>query len=250
MNKYDVDKMNIDPVLQQASMNYGSNSVESTRAFSVLMRNVYTWMTLALVITAFTALYMTKNLALMSSIFQSSFGVWGLLIAQIAVVIVLSSRIHKMSFTTAGVLFAVYSILTGVTLSSIFMVFTASSIASTFFITAGTFGVMSVFGYVTNKDLTGMGKFLMMGLIGLIIASVVNMFMHSEMIMWITSYVGVLIFVGLTAYDTQKIKRMLMVHGTDLSDGPMKLALLGSLTLYLDFINLFLYLLQFMGKRE
>ena len=250
MNKYDINKMEADPILQQASVKFGNTTMSTSKAFSILMRNVYSWMTLALVITAFTALYMTKNLALMQTLLGSSFGVWGLIIAQLAVVIVLSARIQKMSFMTAGVLFALYSVLTGVTLSSVFMVFTASSIASTFFITAGTFGAMSAVGYFTKKDLTGMGKFLMMALIGLIIATVVNIFMHSSMLMWITSFVGVLLFVGLTAYDTQKIKQMLMVHGTDLSDGPMKLALLGSLTLYLDFINLFLYLLQFMGRRE
>ena len=250
MNKFDINRMEADPVLQQASMKFGTNTMSTAKAFSVLMRNVYTWMTLALVITAFTSLYMTKNLALMQTLLGSSFGVWGLLIAQIAVVLVLSARIEKMSFTTAGVLFALYSILTGVTMSSIFMVFTASSIASTFFITAGTFGAMSAIGFFTKKDLSGMGKYLMMALIGLIIASVVNMFMHSTMMMWIISYVGVLVFVGLTAYDTQKIKHMLLVHGTDVNDGTMKLALLGSLTLYLDFINLFLYLLQFMGSRD
>ena len=250
MNKYDLNKMEADPILQQASMKFGSNTMSSTRAFSILMRNVYTWMTLALGITAFTALYMTKNLALMQTLVGSSFGVWGIIIAQLVVVMILSARIQKMSFTTAGLLFALYSILTGVTLSSVFMVFTASSIASTFFITAGTFGAMSAFGYFTKKDLTGMGKFLMMALIGLIIASLVNMFMHSTMLMWITSYVGVLLFVGLTAYDTQKIKHMLMMHGNEVNDGTMKLALLGSLTLYLDFINLFLYLLQFMGSRD
>ncbi len=250
MNKFDVNNVKADPIMQQASMNYGSESMASSRTFSVLMRNVYTWMALALVITAFTSLYMAKNIALMTTLLSSQLGVWGLLIAQIAVVMVLSGCINRISFFTAGILFAAYSILTGVTLSSIFMVFTASSIASTFFITAGTFAAMSAFGYITKRDLTGLGKFLMMALIGLIIASVVNIFMQSTTLMWITSYVGVLLFVGLTAYDTQKIKRMLMVHGTDLSEGPMKLALLGSLTLYLDFINLFLYLLQFMGKRE
>ena len=250
MNKFDINKMEADPVLQQASMNFNTTTVSSSKAFSVLMRNVYTWMTLALAITAFTALYMTKNLALMQTLVGSSFGVWGLLIAQVAVVLVLSARIHKMSFMTAGLLFALYSMLTGVTLSSIFMVFTASSIASTFFITAGTFGAMSLVGFFTKKDLTGMGKFLMMALIGLIIASVVNMFMQSTMLMWITSYVGVLLFVGLTAYDTQKIKKMLMEHGNEVNDGTMKLALLGSLTLYLDFINLFIYLLQIMGNRN
>ena len=250
MNKYDINKMEADPILQQASMKFGTTTMSTTKAFSVLMRNVYTWMTLALVITAFTALYMTKDLALMQTLVGTSFGIWGLLIAQIAVVLILSARIHKMSFMTAGILFALYSMLTGVTLSTVFMVFTASSIASTFFITAGTFGAMSAFGYFTKKDLTGMGRFLMMALIGLIIASVVNMFMHSTMLMWITSYVGVLLFVGLTAYDTQKIKHMLMMHGNEVNDGTMKLALLGSLTLYLDFINLFLYLLQFMGNRN
>lgn len=250
MNKYDLNKMDADPVLQQASMRFGSTTMAPSKAFSILMRSVYSWMTLALVITAFTALYMTKNLALMQTLLGSSFGVWGLLIAQIAVVLILSARINKMSFMTAGVLFALYSILTGVTISSIFMVFTASSIASTFFITAGTFGAMSAFGYFTKKDLTGMGRFLMMALIGLIIASVVNMFMQSTMLMWITSYVGVLLFVGLTAYDTQKIKHMLMMHGNEVNEGTQKLALLGSLTLYLDFINLFLYLLQFMGNRN
>ena len=250
MNNFNINKMESDPILQQASMRFGNKTMSPSKAFSILMRSVYTWMTLALVITAFTALYMTKNLALMQTLVGSSFGVWGLLIAQIAVVIILSARIQKMSFSTAGLLFALYSILTGVTLSSIFMVFTASSIASTFFITAGTFGAMSAIGYFTKKDLTGMGKFLMMALIGLIIASVVNMFMQSTMLMWITSYVGVLLFVGLTAYDTQKIKQMLMMHGNEVNEGTQKLALLGSLTLYLDFINLFLYLLQFMGSRD
>lgn len=250
MNNFNINKVDSDPILQQASIKFGTNTMSASKAFSVLMRNVYTWMTLALVITAFTALYMTKNLALMQTLVGSSFGVWGLFIAQVAVVIILSARINKMSFTTAGLLFALYSMLTGVTLSSIFMVFTASSIASTFFITAGTFGAMSAVGYFTKKDLTSMGKFLMMALIGLIIASVVNMFMQSTMLMWITSYVGVLLFVGLTAYDTQKIKQMLLMHGNEVNDGTMKLALLGSLTLYLDFINLFLYLLQIMGSRD
>lgn len=250
MNRFEMNKMEADPILQQASMNFGNRVVSSAKVFSILMRNVYTWMALALAITAFTALYMTKNLALMQTLVGSSIGIWGLVIAQFAVVIILSSRIDRMSFMTAGILFAVYSMLTGVTLSTVFMVFTASSIASTFFITAGTFGAMSAVGYFTKKDLSGMGRFLMMSLIGLIIASLVNIFIHSTMLMWITSFVGVILFSGLTAYDTQKIKHMLMMHGNEVNDGTMKLALLGSLTLYLDFINLFLYLLQFMGSRN
>ena len=135
-------------------------------------------------------------------------------------------------------------------MSFIFAVYTQSSIASTFFITAGTFAAMSVVGYVTKKDLTSIGKFLIMALIGLIIASVVNMFMQSSTIYWITSFAGVLIFVGLTAWDTQKIKKMFLMYGDEVNEQTQKLALLGSLTLYLDFINLFLYLLRFMGSRN
>ena len=250
MNRFEMNKMEADPILQQASLRFGGKTVSSSKVFSILMRNVYTWMTMALLITAFTALYLTKNLALMQTLIGGSFGFWGIIIAQFAVVILLSSRIDRMSFMTAGCLFALYSILTGVTVSSVFMVFTASSIASTFFITAGTFGAMSLLGFVTKKDLSGMGRFLMMALIGLLIASVVNIFLHSTMLMWITSYIGVVLFAGLTAYDTQKIKYMLMTHGNEVNDGTMKLALLGSLTLYLDFINLFLYLLQIMGSRD
>ena len=250
MNKFNLDHMNQDPVMQQASYDYEIKTGTSSRSFAALMRNVYTWMALALLITAFTALYCSSNLALMSTLFSSNASMWGVLIAQLAVVIILTSRLHKMSFAMAGLLFAVYSILTGVTMSTLFMVFTSESIASTFFITAGTFGAMSLFGYITRKDLTGLGKYLIMALIGLIIASLVNLFLQSTTLMWITSYIGVLIFVGLTAYDTQKIKQMLMVHGTEVNDSTMKLALMGSFTLYLDFINLFIYLLQFMGKRE
>ena len=135
-------------------------------------------------------------------------------------------------------------------MSFIFQVYTKSSIASTFFITAGTFAAMSVVGFVTKKDLSGIGKFLFMALIGLIIASVVNMFMQSSAIYWITSFAGVLIFVGLTAWDTQKIKQMFLAYGDDVNEQTQKLALLGSLNLYLDFINLFLFLLRFLGNRN
>jgi FtsH-binding integral membrane protein len=155
-----------------------------------------------------------------------------------------------MSFMTAGLVFLVYSLLNGLTFSVIFLAFTMESIASTFFITAGTFGAMSLVGYFIKKDLSPVGRFLTMALIGLIIATVVNMFLQSSLLMWICTIGGVLIFSGLTAYDTQKIKQMFLMHGAELNESTMKLALMGSLTLYLDFINLFLYLLHIFGDRK
>ena len=147
-------------------------------------------------------------------------------------------------------MFIAYSILTGVTLASIFIVFTQESIASVFFISAGTFAAISLYGYTTKRDLSNWRTYLLMGLIGLIIASVVNWFMHSEMLYWIISYVGVLVFVGLTAYDTQKIKQMALVTYNQEGEISQKIALLGALTLYLDFINLFIYLLRIFGRRK
>lgn len=224
------------------------NPVKTQSAFGTLMRKVYVWMTLALVVTGLTALFVASNYNAMSFMTGGMF--WGLAIAEIVLVLIISAGINRLSFTTAGLLFIVYSILNGLTMSFIFAVYTQSSIASTFFITAGTFAAMSVVGYVTKKDLTSIGKFLIMALIGLIIASVVNMFMQSSTIYWITSFAGVLIFVGLTAWDTQKIKKMFLMYGDEVNEQTQKLALLGSLTLYLDFINLFLYLLRFMGSRN
>ena len=155
-----------------------------------------------------------------------------------------------MSFATAGIVFLVYSVLNGVLFSTIFLAYTMGSIASTFFITAGTFGAMSLVGYFIKKDLSAIGRFLMMALIGLIIATVVNIFIQSSLLMWICTICGVLLFSGLTAYDTQKIKHMFLMHGAEMNESTMKLALMGSLTLYLDFINLFLYLLRIFGDRK
>jgi FtsH-binding integral membrane protein len=155
-----------------------------------------------------------------------------------------------MSINTATALFIAYSILTGVTLASVFIVFTQESIAGVFFISAGTFAAISLYGYTTKRDLSNWRTYLLMGLIGLIIASVVNWFMHSEMLYWIISYVGVLVFVGLTAYDTQKIKQMALVSYNQEGEISKKIALLGALTLYLDFINLFIYLLRIFGRRK
>lgn len=229
--------------------NLTRNLAEKT-AQSVLFRNVYTWMTLALVITGAVAMYMAKSMTLLSMIMQNSLLFWGILIAELGVVWYLSARIHRISFTSATLLFILYSILNGATLSMIFLIYTMSSIATTFFVTAGTFGVMALFGYVTKKDLTRLGSLCFMGIIGIIIASLVNIFLQNSMMEMIISYIGVLLFVGLTAYDSQKIKHLLMQDGVEINETTQKIALLGAMTLYLDFINLFLYLLRILGDRK
>lgn len=174
---------------------------------------------------------------------------WGLVIAEFALVIGISAAINRLSLATATLMFVAYSVINGAMLSSIFMIYTAASIASVFFITAATFAVMALIGYTTKTDLTSVGKLLFMALIGLVIATIVNMFIGSSTMTMICSYVGVLIFVGLTAYDSQKIKNMLM-QAPDAGESSQKLALLGALTLYLDFINLFIYLLRIFGDRR
>ena len=219
-------------------------------AFPVLMRKVYVWMTLALVITGITAYGVASSPGVISALYSNQAIMWGLIIAEFALVIGISAAINRLSLPTATMLFVLYSAINGVMLSSVFLIYTASSIASVFFITAGTFAVMAFIGYTTKTDLTSMGKIIMMALIGLIIASLVNVFLvKSSGFDLILSYVGVLIFVGLTAYDSQKIKQMLL-EAPDAGEGAQKLALLGALSLYLDFINLFIYLLRIFGKRE
>lgn len=219
-------------------------------AFPALMRKVYVWMTLALVLTGITAYGVASSPSLMMTIFQTPAIMWGLIIAELAIVIAISAAINRLSLTTATLLFVLYSVLNGATFSLIFAVYTMSSIANVFFITAGTFGVMAAYGYFTKRDLSSWGRLLLMALIGLIIATLVNVFLiKSSGFDLILSYAGVLIFVGLTAYDTQKIKQMLAMQ-TDMGEGAQKVALLGALSLYLDFINLFLYLLRIFGRRE
>ncbi len=220
---------------------------QSAAVFSALMRKVYLWMTLGLVMTGMAAAYVAGNAGLMQAIFSSRMTVLLLVLAELGVVFYFSARIMRMSFATAGVLFAVYALLNGVTLSVIFLAYSLEGIMTTFFVTAGMFGAMSLVGYFVKRDLSAMGRFLIMALIGLLIATVVNIFVASSALYWGITYLGVFIFAGLTAYDTQKIKQMLMQHGTEMNEGTMKLALLGSLTLYLDFVNLFLYLLRFFG---
>ena len=225
------------------------NEKEATIAsasFPALMRKVYTWMALALVITGVTAYGVAHSPAMMQLIYGNSFVMWGLIIVELALVFIVSGMINRLSLTTATLLFILYSVVNGATLSVILLGYSQSVIAKTFFITAGMFGAMSFYGYVTKQDLSSIGKILFMALIGLIIATIVNLFVRSSMFDMILSYIGVVIFVGLTAWDTQKIKQMLlMADGMD--EGVQKIALMGALSLYLDFINLFLYLLRIFG---
>jgi hypothetical protein len=206
-------------------------------------------MTLALVITGLTAYGVATSPGVLQAIYSNQILFWGLIIAEFALVFGVSAAINRLSLTTATLMFILYSVINGALLSYIFLAYTASSIATVFFITAGTFGTMALIGYTTKTDLSSMGKILFMALIGLIIATIVNLFIKSSGFTLILSYVGVLIFVGLTAWDSQKIKQMLL-QAPDASEASQKLALLGALTLYLDFINLFIYLLRIFGKRE
>lgn len=225
-------------------------AVSFSTAYATLMRKVYLWMTLALAVSGLTAYYIAGSERLLMSIYSNSAVFWVLLIAELGLVFTLSAAINKLSFPVAACLFAGYSILNGVTLSFIFVAYTATSIATTFFVTAGTFAAMAVVGTITRRDLSKMGSILLMALIGLIIASVVNIFLKNSMMDLVVSAVGVLVFVGLTAYDAQKIRRMMEAYGDGVNDHTQKLAVIGALTLYLDFINLFLYLLRFFGRRD
>ncbi len=223
------------------------NEAEGTTiAVPALIRKVYTWMAMALVITGITAYGVATSPNLIELIVTNKLLFWGLIIAELGMVMTLSARLHKLSLTSATLLFILYSVLNGATLSVIFLAYTMTSIATPFFVTAGTFGVMSIYGYTTKANLDSIGKYLTMALIGLIIAIVVNLFLGNSMFDMIISGIGVLVFVGLTAWDTQKIKRM--IASVDfMDDSAQKLALIGALSLYLDFINLFLFLLRFLG---
>jgi hypothetical protein len=211
--------------------------------------NVYNWMAMGLALTAVIAYGVSTSETLLSAIFSNPILFWGIIILQFGVVIALSAAINKMPVLLAIGAFFLYAALTGLTLSSIFVLYTSSSIASTFLICALMFGSVSVFGYITKMDLSRFGTFMFMGLIGIVIASVVNIFLKSTMMYWIISYAGVVIFVGLTAWDTQKLKRMSEEVSFE-SDQGKKVAVLGALTLYLDFINMFLFLLRIMGSKK
>ena len=215
------------------------------RQTNSVMKRVYVRMTLGLLVSAFCALGVASSPALLSAIFGNQILFWGMIIAMFAMAIMIPVRMHKMSSGTVLVLFLVYAALMGTFMSSIFILYQMSAIVSTFFITAGTFGAMSVYGFFTKADLSKMGSFLMMALLGLIIASVVNIFLHSGTMDFIISIAGVLIFTGLTAWDTQQVKQLAAANlDPALAD---KLATMGAMNLYLDFINLFLFLLRLFG---
>ncbi len=211
---------------------------------SQVMRKVYLKMTLGLLVTALVSLFLWMNPNILMSL--SGF-LLPLIIVELGLVFVLSLAINKLNPAVATALFYAYAVLNGVTLSPIFFVYTSSSIALTFFVTSGVFLAMSIYGYTTKRDLTKLGSFLIMALIGLIICSIVNIFWANSTMDWIISFAGVIIFIGLTAWDTQKIKEM--AQETDEMNAG-KLATIGALSLYLDFINLFLYLLRFLGSRD
>jgi hypothetical protein len=215
------------------------------------IRSVYNWMAIGLGITGFVAYYVANTESLRQLIFGNRILFFGLIIAEFGLVIAISARIQKMQASTATALFVLYSALNGATLSIIFLIYTASSITSTFFICAGTFVTCSIYGWTTKRDLTSVGGFMAMGLIGIIIASVVNIFLRSSAMYMIISYIGVMVFVGLTAYDTQHLKNMAATQPDGLEAGVVrKGAILGALKLYLDFINLFLMLLRIFGNRN
>jgi FtsH-binding integral membrane protein len=223
----------------------------STEASTIFLAKVFNWMAIGLGLTGLAAFLTVNSQAALQFVFGNKMVFYGLIFGELGLVFYLSARIERISAQAATGLFIAYSILNGVTLSAILLLYTMTSVAATFFVTAGMFGAMSVYGFVTKKDLSSWGSFLFMGLIGIIIASVVNIFLGSSMMSWVISGIGVIIFTGLTAYDVQQITRM---GAQGIMDGGeaviRKGAIMGALKLYLDFINLFLMLLRFMGDRR
>jgi uncharacterized protein len=241
----------LSPIAKEVWMDT-STMYSRERAVSVqseFIRRVYNWMGLGLAITAIVSMYISSSPAMVRMFFGNSFLFFGLILAELGLVVALSAAINRLQASTAAFMFFIYSALNGVTLSFVFLVYTRASIATTFFVTAGTFAAMSLYGYTTKRDLTAWGSFLFMGLIGVVLASLVNLFVHSEGIYWVITYCGVLVFVGLAAYDTQKIREMAL-RGFGDEESEKKGAVIGALRLYLDFINLFLMLLRIFGRRD
>ncbi len=224
-----------------------SGEMVSTSVFASLMRKVYLWMAFALATSGLAAYYVATSPQMLAAIYGNSYMMWVLIILEFGLVIGLTAAIRKLSFPVAALMFVVYSLVNGIVLSSVFLIYTMSSIATTFFATAGTFGAMAVVGSVTKKDLTRIGSLAFMGLIGVVIASLINLFVGNGIFDIIISIIGIITFLGLTAYDAQKIKQM-MLAADDVNNETQKLAVVGALSLYLDFINLFLYLLRFFGR--
>jgi len=230
---------------------YSVKSSQTQVIVNEFIRSVYNWMGIGLALTGFIAYFVSNNAQIQNLIFGNKLVFFGLIIAELALVYIISARVNKIQASTATSLFILYAALNGATLASLFLVYTSSSITSTFFICSATFIACSIFGMTTKRDLTSMGGFMAMGLIGILIASVVNMFIRSSAMNMIISYIGVIVFVGLTAYDTQKLKNMAMTQPSGLEAGVIrKGAILGALTLYLDFINLFIMLLSVLGGRK
>ncbi|WP_462324402.1 Bax inhibitor-1/YccA family protein [Desulfoplanes sp.] len=225
-----------------------TRTAPQAEVLNAFMRGVYQWMAGGLALTAITAYLVASSPALVQAIFGNQILFWGLIIAEFGLVMGISAGISKLSASTASGLFLLYSGLNGVTLSAILLAYTGNSVVGTFVICAGMFGAMSVYGMVTKKDLTSLGSFMFMGLVGIILASIVNIFLRSPGLEFAISGIGVLVFVGLTAYDTQKLKEMGQSAPMDDGTAVRRGTILGALTLYLDFINLFLMLLRFFGQ--
>ncbi len=237
--------MNIPPSQSIFNQQASETQAEIQRSF---ITRVYGWMTLGLLITAAAAAVTLYTPGLMEALFSNSLVFFGLIGGELILVLVLSAAVNRLSPAVAALLFVGYAALNGVTLSLLMLIYTATSIAVTFGVTACTFGIMTLFGFTTQRDLTKLGSLLIMGLIGVIIASIVNIFVNFGPLFWIVTVIGLLIFVGLVAYDTQRLKRMsLMVSDDGMAN---KASILGALALYLDFINIFLLLLRLLGRRR
>jgi FtsH-binding integral membrane protein len=221
--------------------------VVAAERVSTFLRGVYGWMCAGLAITALTASFIAASPPLVRAIATNRLLFWGLVIAQLGIVFVLSARVQHLAASTASLLFIVYSALTGVTLSFILLAFTGESVATTFLVTAGMFGALAMYGTVTRRSLAGLGQFLFMGLIGVVLASIVGIFWQSDALQFMISFVGVIVFTGLTAYDAQRLKAMALAMPAGQTGS---YAIVGALALYLDFINLFLFLLRFLGNRR
>ncbi len=241
----------MDNYVKNYSTSYQTQTLEGS--LTSVYKNMFGWMAAALGLSALSA-YVVMDRIYASEAFAQAFlsspTMWIMAIASFAMVMILGGALHKMSMTTASLLFALYSVLMGAWIAPVLLVYTAESVTQVFLITAGTFAGMAVYGHITSRDLSKMGSILIMALWGVILASLVNMFMHSSGMAYIISYISVAIFCGLTMYDVQKFKNMILGYGGEADDNIRKIALIGALNLYMDFLNLFLYLLRILGSRR
>ncbi len=245
------DYMNTQSNYDRGSYAYSTSSANGALSFSNVMTQVYLWMTVALMLTAGTAFLTVSSPTMLNFIYGNMPIIWGLFIAELVLVIALSAGINRLSPTTATVIFLLYSLITGITISSIFFAYSLGTITQAFAASALTFGAMTIFGFTVKKDLSGIGRILIMSLFGLIIGSVINFFWQNSLFDSLLTYAGIAIFIGLTATDTQKIK--ILAEKAEASGDPLaprRVAILGALTLYLDFINLFLEILRMMGRKR